>query len=374
MSCDFTTLPHRGIQELHPYVPGKATSTLQDEHANLTDIIKLASNENPLGCSPKACDALAKLTPYDLATYPILSNNPLREVLATREQLSPENIILSNGSDMLFHLLLECFALHTGKHVLTHDYAFITYEVQANTLGIPLRKIPTQAGFNVAVDDLIDACTEKTACIFLANPNNPTGLLIPPNEIERLLDNIPESTLLVLDEAYHEYIPADMQAKTTAWLTKYPNLVITRTFSKVYGLAALRLGYALASPEVTALLYRIQLPFMVNQAATVAALAALEDQAFVKASLALNTEGLKQLEEGFDQLKLTYLTSACNFVTFDCERNAVELDQHLQARGIIIRPLTPYGLTQHLRVTIGTFEQNERFLNALPICLKETSA
>lgn len=373
MSYDYNTLPHLGIQKLHPYVPGKTTDALSHEK-QISNIIKLASNENPLGCSPTILDAFAKLTPHDIATYPISRENPLRDALAAHTNLDASSIILSNGSDILFHLLLECFALHTHKHVLTHDCAFITYEVQANTLGIPIKKMPLQPNWTVDIDALIHACTEKTALIFLANPNNPTGLLIKPDAIEKLLDNIPETTLLVLDEAYYEYTPPEQQTHTNAWLAKYPNLVMTRTFSKVYGLAALRLGYALANPKIIALLHRIQLPFTVSQPSMLSGIAALADQSFVQQSVTSNQEGLIQVQEALDQLGLDYLPSACNFITFDCGRNAVELDHHLQARGIITRPLTPYGLTQHLRVTIGTYEQNKQFLNALPICLKETSS
>jgi histidinol-phosphate aminotransferase len=373
MSYDYNTFPHTGIQKLHPYIPGKTTDALTHEKG-LTDVIKLASNENPLGCSPNVIEALSTLTPHEIATYAVSREHPLRETLAKHTGLHQEALILSNGSDMLFHLLLECFALHTGKHVLTHEYAFITYEVQANTLGIPIRKIPLQANWTVDIDGLIDACSEKTALIFLANPNNPTGVFIQPDAIEKLLNNIPESTLLVLDEAYHEYIPPEQQAPTTAWLQKYPNLVITRTFSKAYGLAALRLGYALGNPDIIALLHRIQLPFTVSLPAMLSGIAALDDQDFVQQSMTSNQKGLVQIQEALDQLGLTHLPSACNFITFDCGRNAVELDRHLQARGIITRPLAPYGLTQHLRVTIGTHEQNTRFLNALPICLKETSS
>ncbi len=374
MPYDFTTLPHNGIQKLHPYVPGKATSSLKREQQSLTDIIKLASNENPLGCSPQARLAIQNLTIEQIATYPVLRNNPLRETLAEKDGLTDDMVILSNGSDMLFHLFLECFALHTGKHVLTHEYAFITYEVQANTLGIPIKTVPVKPQFEVDIDALIHACTAKTAIIFLANPNNPTGRLIPPEDIMRLLDNIPETTLLVLDEAYHEYVPDDLKLNAKQLLAKYPNFVISRTFSKVYGLAAMRLGYGLARPDIASLIYRIQLPFMVNQAATVAALAAIEDRAFLKDSIEVNQKGLLQMQQGLDELNLTHLPSAANFITFDCGCDALELDKHLQARGIIVRPLDPYQLNQHIRVTIGTFEQNERFLSTLPICLKETSA
>ncbi|MDF1827637.1 MAG: histidinol-phosphate transaminase [Legionellaceae bacterium] len=371
MPCDFNTLPHSGIRGLHPYVPGKSASTAMHEQKT-TDIIKLASNENPLGCSASVLEALASLTPHMLATYTVTKNHPLRGYLAKHVQLDPEALFLSNGSDFIFHMLLECFALHTNKHILTHDYAFISYEVQANTLGIPIKKIALDPTWRVNIDAMIQACSQNTALIFIANPNNPTGLYIKPSEIKRLLDHIPESTLLVLDEAYHEYIPEPERLDASKTLKKYPNLIITRTFSKAYGLAALRLGYALAHPDIIALLYRIQLPFCVSQTALIAGIAALQDQSFIQQTVQLNINGLKQVQTGLDHLGLTYLPSACNFVTFNCGQNAAALDNNLQKRGVLIRPLNPYGLEQHLRVTIGTFEQNTRFLNTLALCLKET--
>ncbi|MDF1683031.1 MAG: histidinol-phosphate transaminase [Legionellaceae bacterium] len=366
MACDFNTLPHSGIRGLHPYVPGKAKST--------TDMIKLASNENPLGCSSFVIKALVELTPHMLATYTITKDHPLRGHLAEHVQLDQEAVFLSNGSDFIFHMLLECFALHTNKHILTHDYAFISYEVQANTLGIPIKKVALDTAWRVNINSMIQACSENTAMIFIANPNNPTGLYIQPSEIKHLLDHIPESTLLVLDEAYYEYLPELERLDAPTWLAKYPNLIITRTFSKAYGLAALRLGYALAHPDIIALLYRIQLPFCVSLTALIAGMAALQDQNFVQETVQLNTNGLQQIQKGLDHLGLTYLPSACNFITFDCGQNAIALAHNLQKRGILIRPLDPYGLEQHLRVTIGTFEQNTRFLNTLALCLKETPA
>lgn len=372
MVFDYSTLPHAGIQGLHPYIPGKTSEALRAEK-QLSHIIKLASNENPLGCSQEVFKQFAQINRDDVATYPITQEHPLRLKIAAMHGLDKNHVILGNGSDMLFHLLLTCFALHTGKHVLTHDYAFMAYEVQANTLGIPIRKVPLDMGWEVNIDVLIQACHEKTALIFLANPNNPTGLFIHPEKIEQLLANIPESTILVLDEAYHEYVPAALQLNTTAWLNKYPNLVITRTFSKVYGLAALRLGYAFGHPSIIELLHRIQLPFTVSQPSLLAGMRALDDQAFVKKSVTMNAEGLCQVKASLDHLGLTSIPSMANFLTFDCGCDALQLDHHLQSRGIIIRPLNPYGLTQHLRVTIGTFEQNTQFINALTMALKETT-
>lgn len=373
MPCDFNTLPHSGIRGLHPYVPGKTTDAVVREQ-KISDVIKLASNENPRGCSPYVPKALATLTPDMLATYTITKDHPMRKYLANHLQINQEALFLSNGSDFIFHMLLECFALHTNKHILTHDYAFISYEVQAHTLGIPIQKVALEPAWHVNIDAMIKACSKNTAMIFIANPNNPTGLYIQPTEIKRLLDHIPESTLLVLDEAYYEYIPESERLDAPTWLAKYPNLIITRTFSKAYGLAALRLGYALAHPDIIALLYRIQLPFCVSQTALIAGMAALDDQAFVQQTVQLNTDGLIQIQEGLEQLGLAYLPSTCNFITFDCGQNAAALDKNLQKRGVLIRPLDPYGLERHLRVTIGTLEQNTRFLNTLALCLKETPA
>ena len=371
MPCDFNTLPHAKIRELEPYVPGKATDRVANEQG-LSNVIKLASNENPLGCSPCVLEALAALTPFELATYTITREHLLRAKLAEYLRLDNETIFLSNGSDFIFHMLLECFALHTNKHILTHEYAFISYEVQANTLGIPIKKVAIDALWHVDIDAMIAACSEKTAIIFIANPNNPTGLLIPPSELRRLLHHIPESTLLVIDEAYYEYTPEKQRADTVAWLAQHPNLVITRTFSKAYGLASLRLGYALAHPDIISLLYRIQLPFCVSQAAMTAGIAAIKDQTFIQTSMQLNLHGLKQVKDGLYKLGFKCFSTTCNFITFDCGQSAEKLANNLQKHGIIIRPLTPYGLKQHLRVTIGTFKQNTFFLNALSICLKET--
>ncbi len=372
MFYDYTQLPHAGIRTLAPYIPGKSAEALAREQG-LTNILKLASNENPLGCSQAAVDALSTLPAHLIATYTVSTQHPLRQKLAHALDLDPEMLMLSNGSDALFHLLLVCFALHTGKHILTHEAAFISYEVQAKTLGIEAHHIPLKPDWQVDIDAMIHACTEKTALIFIANPNNPTGLLVPQAEINRLLDHIPATTLLVLDEAYHEYLAPTAQSTPSVLLAKYPNLVITRTFSKAYGLAALRLGYALANPVIIALLYQIQLPFAVNQAAMLAAIAALDDQAFVQQTILVNAEGREHMQKGLSNLNLVQLPSACNFITFDCGHDAAMMNKRLQHEGIIVRPLTPYGLTRHLRVTIGTPEQNTRFIETLHHCIKGTN-
>ena len=371
MLFNYNELPHRGIRELAPYVPGKSEEEVAKERG-LSSIIKLASNENPLGCSPLVHEALAQLTAKQIATYTVSSQHPIRKALAKKLNLDNDMIMLSNGSDLFFHLLLMCFAVHNEKHVLTHDYAFISYEIQAKTIGVPIKKTPLTTEWQVDIDAMITACNEQTALIFIANPNNPTGVRIPNAEIERLLSNIPLTTILVLDEAYHEYVNLKDQTNAANLLKKHTNLVITRTFSKAYGLAALRLGYALAHPDIIALLYRIQLPFSVNQAAMMAGQAALADEAFINITLQTNEAGREFMANEFKKLNLSFIPSICNFITVNCKQEANIIDQKLQAQGVIVRPLTPYGLKQYLRVTIGTLEQNQRLIEALSVSLKES--
>ena len=262
-------------------------------------------------------------------------------------------------------MLLYCFALHTGKHILTHEYAFSTYVIQANTLKIPARTVAINPDWQININNLIQACDAQTGIIFIANPNNPTGVLMGQNEIKYLLERIPESTLLVLDEAYYEFAASKLSGNSVEWLAEHPNLVITRTFSKMYGMAGLRLGYAMADPAIINLLQRVQLPFSVNQAALIAAQAALDDDDFIKLSLLINDEGMQQMRTGLDELNLSYLPSACNFLTFDCKEDGLALYNYLLEQGIIVRPLHAYKMNQYIRVTIGTREQNSRFLTAL---------
>lgn len=364
MPIDFQQFPHVGIRSLVPYKPGKSIEELAREKG-LTDIIKLASNENPLGCSPLALSALHSISSQIISTYPSPINHPLMPKLANKLNVSTEQLFLSNGSDYLFNMLLNCFALHTEKHILTHEYAFSTYAIQANSLNIPVRSVAVKESGEISIENLVNACTEQTGLIFLANPNNPTGQLTSQEEIKHLIERIPASTLLVLDEAYYEYAAAEMTCNSIEWLTEHPNLVITRTFSKIYGMAGLRLGYAIANSDIIAILQRVQLPFAVNQVALTAAFAALDDEAFIQSSLKVNKEGMIQLQEGFIALGISYLPSCCNFLTFDCKEDGIGLYNYLLNNGIIVRPLHAYKMNNHIRVSIGTREQNSRFLEAL---------
>lgn len=367
MSYDFVKLTHPGIQSLSPYVPGKTIEEVAREQG-LKDIIKLASNENAWGCSPAVHKALSALSDQNISLYPNSVSHPFRYKLAEHLGVEMNTLTLSNGSDLLICLLLICFALHSDKHVLTHDYAFSTYEIQAKTLGIPSVITPTH-NWQVDIDAMITTCNEKTALIFLANPNNPTGLLISYADIKRLIESIPKTTILVLDEAYYEYARSQYQANSMDLLVKHPNLVITRSFSKAYGLAGLRLGYALADPQITKLLYSIQLPFAVNNVAMAAASAAIDDQDFIEKTIQLTTQGIEQMQRGLDELNIPHLPTVTNFITIDCNTDGGPVFQRLQEHGIIVRPLHAYGMNNYLRVTIGTEEQNKRFLDTIRLLL-----
>ncbi|MBA2649712.1 MAG: histidinol-phosphate transaminase [Legionella sp.] len=364
MPIDFQKMPHAGIRSLIPYKPGKSIEELAKEQG-ITNIIKLASNENPLGCSPMALAALKQMASQLIATYPSPLNHTLMPKLASKLGISTDKLFLSNGSDFICGLLLNCFALHSNKHMLTHEYAFSTYAIQAKSLNIPTHTVAIHPNWEVDVEGLIQACNSQTALLFLANPNNPTGLLISQAKIKYLLENIPVSTLLVLDEAYYEYAASLLACNSIDWLSEHPNLIITRTFSKLYGMAGLRLGYAIANPEIIALLLKLQLPFLVNQAALTAAEAALDDENFVKSTLKNNELGRIQLCEALDKLHLDYIPSVCNFISFNCNEDGKALYNFLLTQGIIVRPLHPYRMAEYIRVTIGTPEQNKRFIKSL---------
>jgi histidinol-phosphate aminotransferase len=364
MPCDYARLPHKGIQSLKPYIPGKSAEKLAEEQG-LDDIIKLASNENPLGCSHLVTNALAALSSHQISTYPIASQHPICAKLATKLGIDVNMLTLTSGSEALISLLQTCFALHSNKHILIPTYSFIAYSIHANALGIPFLSTPVLPNWQADIDALISCCNDKTALIFLANPNNPTGSLIKHGEIQRLLEHIPQTTILVLDEAYYEYVSDTDKLDTLSLLNAHPNLVVARTFSKVYGLAGLRLGYAISNPQINSILQRVMSPFAVNEVALLAGNAALDDDEFIQQSINNNVQGLKQIQHGLTKLGISYLPTAGNFITFDCKTDATPLYQKLLQCGIILRPLHPYGLNNYLRVTIGTEEQNTRFLNKL---------
>ncbi|MDP3560467.1 MAG: histidinol-phosphate transaminase [Legionellaceae bacterium] len=353
---------HSGIQTLMPYQPGKSIESLAKERT-LGDIIKLASNENPLGCSPAVLDYLRSCAAQTAAVYPSMEAHPLHRALADFSGVSEDMLLLGNGSDPLFGLIMTVFALHTERWVITHAHAFSTYVIQAETLGIPVHKVADKADGSVDVEALLEACKQKPGIVFLANPNNPTGWALSDTDLLYLMESVPEHTLMVLDQAYHEYAPSALTQ--LAWLSAFPRVLVTRTFSKIYGLAGLRLGYVLGNPELIQWLARAQLPFTVNRLAMDAGLAALTDQDFVLRSVVGNTQNMQSLVQEMQNLGLSVRATAANFIVWDTEGDAQLWYEYLLAQGIIVRPLHPYQMPTCLRITVGTPAENKRFIDTI---------
>ena len=356
-----------GIAGLKPYVPGKPVSELERE-LGITDAVKLASNENPLGAGEKARRAVTGLA-GELARYPDGSGHDLRGALSERHGLDPDCITLGNGSNDVLDLIARTF-LAPGYEAVFSQHAFAVYPICTQAVGAVSRVAPAHDGsrgprFGHDLEAMRELVNEHTRVIFIANPNNPTGTWLNSDELRGFVEAIPEHVILVIDEAYFEYVEEADYPDASQWLSRHSNLIVTRTFSKAYGLAALRVGYGLSHPEVAELLNRVRQPFNVNSLALAAACAALSDQAHIERSVAVNREGMAQLIEGFAGLGLEYVPSAGNFVCVDLGGPAGGIDGLLQRKGCIVRPIANYGMPDHLRVTVGLAEENRRLLHAL---------
>jgi len=360
------------IRSIAPYQPGKPITELAREFGlDEARIIKLASNENPSGLSPRARAAIeAELD--EIARYPDAFD--LTKAVADRVGVGMERVVLGNGSNDLLEMVAIAF-LAPGLAAVFAQHAFAIYPLATQARGAQRIEVPAKA-YGHDLDAMLAAITPDTRVVFIANPNNPTGTMIPANEVERFLRRAPRSVLIVLDEAYNEYLEPPMRCPSVAWLANYPNLVVLRTFSKAYGLAGLRVGYALCHPDVAAMLHRVRQPFNVNNLALAGALAALDDEEFVERSYQLNVAGMKQLLAGFRRLGLAWIPSFANFVSVEIPRvddksAAGAVYQGLLRQGVIVRPVAGYGMPHHLRVTVGLPEENEQFLAALEKALGE---
>ncbi len=363
MTCDFFSVATKGVQGLHPYQPGKPVDELERE-LGITDIVKLASNENPLGPSPKALKAIENAF-QDLCRYPDGNGFRLKSALAERYQLEVNQVTLGNGSNDLLEIIARVFA-DTASEIIFSQYAFAVYPIVTQAIGAKAIEVPAvDWGHNL--DAMAKSITDKTKLIFIANPNNPTGTYVKTDALTRFLAKVPENVIVVLDEAYGEYIDEKCVdfPDGIALLNKYPNLIITRTFSKAWGLASLRVGYALSNSVIADLLNRVRQPFNVDTFALDAATAVLSDTDYLDRSRKTNNEGMQQLIEGFDQLGLNYIPSVGNFITFDTGQDGIATFQALLQKGVIVRPVANYGMPQHLRVSIGLPQENNRFLEAL---------
>jgi len=365
MVFDYKLLANNYISSLTPYQPGKPIEELERE-LGITSAIKLASNENALGPSPKAMLA-AQNALLKSHFYPDGGCFLLKQTLAQFLNVATHQLTIGNGSENILEIIMKSY-LSDGDAAVISQYAFLTIPLLIKSHGGELIKV-SALNYSHDIPGMIAAVTEKTRLIFIVNPNNPTGTYTTDHDLKLLLESIPSNVLVVLDEAYHEYIKKSDYPDTLKLMKTYPNLLITRTFSKVYGLAALRLGYAISSPDIADILNRARLPFNVNSIAAIAAEAAILDQDHVKRTVIMNNEGMKQLEEGLNKLQMDYIPSLGNFITIDVKTNANEVYQKLLHQGVIVRPLIPYEMMTHLRVTIGTTDQNERFLKSLKLVM-----
>lgn len=350
------------IRAIAPYQPGKPISELARELGlEEASIIKLASNENPLGMSPLAraamVDALA-----DLALYPDGNGYVLKSALAGKLGVGLDQIVLGNGSNDVLELAARVF-LAPGTSAVYSRHAFAVYPLAVQACGAVGIETPAKA-FGHDLHAMLEAIRDDTRLVFIANPNNPTGTLLDNDELRHFLELVPDEVAVVLDEAYGEYLDSARRSPSLDWLAHYSNLILTRTFSKAYGLAGLRVGYALARPAVADLLNRLRQPFNINSPALAAATAALDDEAFLAASKQVNDAGMVQLTEGLSRLGLEWIPSHGNFVAVRVGE-AGRIFQELLRRGVIVRPVAAYAMPEYLRVSIGLAEQNARFLTAL---------
>lgn len=360
------TLAPDYIKAIAPYQGGKPISELAREMGlQVEDIVKLASNENPLGISPKADYAIQEAI-LDIARYPDGNSFALRDAVSTKFNVATNQIVFGNGSNDILELAARAF-LTAGSETIYSQHAFAVYPLVTQATGAKGVVVPAK-NYGHDLTAMLAVITPKTRMIFLANPNNPTGTLLGKAELLAFLKQVPKSVLVVLDEAYDEYLSATNKSEAIAWLSEFDNLIISRTFSKAYGLAGLRVGFGLCHADIADLMNRVRQPFNVNSIAQAAAVASLADGDFVERSYALNQAGMAQLTQGLNKLGLKYIPSYANFVSFAIKnntQNAAQVNQKLLQNGVIVRPIANYEMPDYLRVSVGLFSENARFLDVL---------
>lgn len=359
MSCDALVLP--AIRGLTPYQTGKPIDELQRE-LGLTRVSKLASNENPLGCSfdvVKACQAILE----DMARYPDGAGFALKNAISGHFALDANGLVLGNGSNDVLELIGRTFA-GAGDEVIFSQYAFAVYAITTQAIGATAVVVPAK-DYAHDLAAMAAAISDKTKLIYLANPNNPTGTCFGQAKWDAFMAKVPKHVLVVLDEAYTEYVSQADYADGLRELAKYDNLIVTRTFSKAYGLAGFRLGFAACSAEIAGYINRVRQPFNVNSLAMVAGIAALADQEFVQESVAVNRKGMTIWQQALSLLGLEAIPSQGNFLCVDMGQPAQPLYEALLREGVIVRPVGAYGMPNHLRISIGTDEENMHGIEAL---------
>ena len=350
------------VRAIAPYVPGKPIAeTARELGMKEADIVKMASNENPLGTSPRALAAIRGAL-GSLAYYPDGSGFELKGVLARNLGVGPEHFILGNGSNDVLELAARAFLTSTDS-ALYSQHAFMVYALVVQAIGARHVEVPAKE-YGHDLEAMARAIRPDTKIVFLANPNNPTGTFLQWDALLAFIGRVPERVLVVLDEAYGEYLAPHLRSPSVSWIARHPNLIVTRTLSKAYGLAGLRVGFGAGHPDEVEIMNRVRQPFNVNQLALVAAAAALEDREFLEASRANNAAGLAQLAAGFERLDLGFIPSFGNFIAVRVG-DAARIYGSLLDQGVIVRPIANYGMPEHLRVTVGRPQDNERFLAAL---------
>ncbi len=357
------------INRLQPYIPGKPIEELEREYG-VTNAVKLASNENPLGPSPNVLSYLktSLLKPLEFSRYPDGNGFVLKNKLVnffSQYQLMPEQITLGNGSNDVLDIIARTFA-SIGDEVIFSQYAFAVYPIATQAVGA--NAVVTQAiDWGHDLRAMLDNITQQTRLIFIANPNNPTGTYLTFDELQQFIRQVPEHVVVVIDEAYDEYAVAtsDGYASMLPVVKDFNNLIVTRTFSKAYGLASFRVGYAISSEQIADLLNRVRQPFNNNTLALESAAIALHDQEHILQCVQLNTQGMNYLTDGFHNLGLTYIPSSGNFVCLNVGSNCAEIYEKLMYEGVITRPVANYKMSDYLRISVGTMDENKRAMEAL---------
>jgi histidinol-phosphate aminotransferase len=354
--------PARAVLDLiRPYEPGKPIEEVQRE-LGVTDVVKLASNENPLGASPLALEAIRNMI-SGLNRYPDSHGYLLKSKIGERLGFSRDWIVLGNGSTEIVEQICEAF-LDPGNQAITGKEMFFKYPIAIRFMSAEPILVPL-ANYKLNLDDVLARVTPKTKAVFIANPNNPTGSLIPRQELDKFIEEIPPGVVVVLDEAYSEYLPQGIDPDSLRYVREGRNVIVLRTFSKIYGLAGLRIGYGMAPPHLVAAMNKIREAFNTSSVAQAAALAAMDDYDFVAKTLQHNESGKEYLQTGLEKIGISPVPTFTNFFLVPLPMDGREAFHRLLRRGVIVRPMSGYGLSKAIRVTIGTQDENQKFLTAL---------
>lgn len=354
------------VGNIKPYVPGKPAEEAERE-LNISGVVKLASNENPLGPSPKAVEAINKYS-KDVFLYPDQQCFEITRLLADKVGVAPENIAVGNGSDEIMMLAAMAF-ISAGDEVVISLNTFSTYETVSKIMDAAVVQVNLN-NYTYDLPAMSKACNAATKMVFICNPNNPTGTIVRQKELDQFIDKLPPGAIAVIDEAYREYVESSDYPDSIRYVQGKKNVIVTRSFSKIYGLAGLRLGYAIAKPELVKYLRLVRMPFSVNRLAQQAGIAALSDVHHIEASKKNNIEGKNYLYAELDKLGLQYLRTEANFIFINLKSDADRIFVDMMRKGVIIRPLSSFSLPGAIRVTVGTMEQNKRFIRAFTEVLK----